>query len=405
MPARKTSIGLTVVLAMFVMATLLTGTRAAAQTETVLYSFNGTASNPDAAPTRDAAGNLYGTSEQGGIWELTSHSGDTWMEETLYAFYGDQYPHSGVVLDAAGNLYGDTNFGGNTDGVVYELTAGAGGVWGEDVLYAFNSYAPAGLFPSSTLFLDAQGDVYGTTVAGGTSTICNNGCGVVFELKPASGGGWAYSVLHSFGGGTGDGSIPLSNLVFDSAGNAYGTTEEGGAHLAGTVYELTPNAGEGWREKVLHSFGSANDGSMPYGNLIFDAAGNLYGITVSGGAYGDGTAFELTPQAGGAWKEKILHSFGDSNEDGEGPVGDLVLDAAGNVYGVTGIGGTSRFGIAFKLVPHADGTWSEEVLHDFGSVTDGEYPMGITIDASGNLYGTAWSGGAYGYGMAFEIKP
>ena len=270
----------------------------------------------------------------------------------------------------------------------------------EKVLHSFSGGAD-GTYPYGGLIFDAAGNLYGTTTSGGTSNT-----GTVFELTPAAGGTWTEKVLHSFSGGT-DGIHPYAGLIFDAAGNLYGTTDLGGAYGYGTVFELTPAAGGTWTEKVLHNFNNGGtDGTRPYARLTFDAAGNLYGTTYGGGAYNSyGTVFELTPAAGGTWTEKVLHSFG-SGTDGLIPYGGLIFDAAGNLYGTTAYGGTNDLGTVFELTPKAGGGWTEKVLYSFGDGTDGVSPLaGLIFDAAGNLYGTTQHGGTYNYGTVFEIAP
>jgi uncharacterized repeat protein (TIGR03803 family) len=206
-------------------------------------------------------------------------------------------------------------------------------------------------------------------------------------------------VLHSFNSTSKIGTNPDSPLIFDSAGNLYGTTGLGGAYNGGSLFELTPVAGGRWTIKVLHEFGNGTDGKTPYGNLIFDAAGNLYGVTAFGGPSSGGTAFELSPQAGGTWRETILHSFNSSTTDGNSPTGGLVFDVSGNLYGTTNGGGADNTGTVFALSPAGGGTWTETILHSFGnnSTPDGQQPylVQLVIDAAGNLYGTTEYGGAY----------
>ena len=191
-------------------------------------------------------------------------------------------------------------------------------------------------------------------------------------------------------------------MIFDAAGNLYGTTYEGGGLNNGTVFELTPQAGGGWTENLLYNFGNGTDGAGPEAGLIFDAAGNLYGTTGGGGIYGAGTAFELTPTAGGGWTEKLLHSFGNGT-DGSYPQASLTIDAARNLYGTTNGGGTYGGGTVFRVNAHGG---REQVLHSFGNVTDGAYPYaGLIIDKNGNLYGTTLNGGGTsGSGTVFEIR-
>jgi len=235
-------------------------------------------------------------------------------------------------------------------------------------------------------------------------------------------------VLYDFKGT--DGANPDASLVFDAAGNLYGTTSTGGAYGAGcggqgcgTVFELVPGENGKWTETVLHSFTGGSDGSQPFNSLIFDAGGNSYGTTSDGGAYGTGcggfggygcgTVFQLTRSVSGKWTEKVLHSFG-NGEDGADPAG-LVFDAHGNLYG-TPIGGGAYggAGTVFRLAPGAHGKWTERVLHSFSYENDDGYNpwAGVIFDAKGNLYGTTSGGGtnrtdceSYGCGTVFELTP
>ncbi len=225
---------------------------------------------------------------------------------------------------------------------------------------------------------------------------------ITLVLAPAAGAASKYKVLHRFHGGANDGSEPLVGLILDAAGNLYGTTFGGGAFGYGAAFKLTPNADGSWTESVLHSF-TSSDGSYPYAGLIFDAAGNLYGTTEFGGGGGYGTVFKLTPNADGSWTESVLHWF--HGRDGSYPRAGLTFDAAGNLYGTTSGGGAFGYGAAFKLTPNADGSWTERVLHSFNG-SDGAYPYaGLTFDAAGNLYGTTSEGGASGNGTVFKLTP
>jgi uncharacterized repeat protein (TIGR03803 family) len=215
---------------------------------------------------------------------------------------------------------------------------------------------------------------------------------------------------------------PTSLLTFDAAGNLYGTTQSGGFYGEGTVFELSPKAGGGWSEKILHNFGNAKDGTSALSGVILDAAGNLYGTAASGGEYGYGMVFELSPQSDGRWAEKILHNFNHNGKDGNTPYGGLVLDAAGNLYGAASAGGaygsadSSTGGTVFELSYEAGRGWNEKILHNFGSGEDGDYPMGYLIfDSEGNLYGTTTFGGhssvgcnpqsRFTCGTIFELSP
>ena len=384
-------------LAIFTAVLFVSSTRATAD-ERVLHSFvsdgvDGT--NPYSSLIFDAAGNLYGTTAYGGTsrggiaFELTPGAGGTWTEKVLHNFdstAGD--PQSGLIFDAAGNLYGTTLAGGSGYGTVYELSPGAGGTWTFKVLHNFSN--TDGAYPQAGLIRDAAGNLYSTTVRGGV-----NGQGTVFELTPGTGGTWTEKVLYSFASGA-DGALPVAGLIFDHAGNLYGTTSLGNTSGNGTVFELTPGAGGTWTEHVLYSFGTGTDGMNPYAGVIFDATGHLYGTTFRGGTYGGGTAFELTPAGGGSWTEKITHNFGNGT-DGVNPLG-LVFDSAGNLYGATQIGGSYGGGTVFRL--NAQG---ESLLYSF-SGADGAMPYSsLILDATGNLYGTTSYGGTEDQGTVYEI--
>ncbi|MBA3916631.1 MAG: hypothetical protein H0X25_22855, partial [Acidobacteriales bacterium] len=210
---------------------------------------------------------------------------------------------------------------------------------------------------------DSAGNLYGTTIAGGNSK-CNfyyAGCGTVFELLPI-GTSWTETLLYQFTDTGGDGSDPEDGVIFDAAGNLYGVTAAGGSHLCiggcGTVYELSPVAGGGWNEKVLYQFSnSRQDGNTPFGNVVFDAQGNLYGTTFDGGGssacgtYGCGTVFKLTPIGGGDWTESIVNNFGAYLGDARNPRASLLLDGVGNLYGTTQAGGRATQGTVFRVQP------------------------------------------------------
>jgi uncharacterized repeat protein (TIGR03803 family) len=272
----------------------------------------------------------------------------------------------------------------------------------EHVLHTFN--IGDGDTPYGGVVFGADGNLYGTTFYGGSSTACNGGCGVVYKLTPTADGRWKQSTLHTFNGS--DGAHPYSRLVFDAAGNLYGMTfgaYSGGAGGNGNVYELSPTANGGWKETILHSFAGANDGTEAGGPVAFDAAGNLYGATFTGGAYNNGIVFELSPKPGGGWKETLLHAF-TGGEDGSGPgassVSNLILDGDGNLYGTTAYGGVSGDGVIFELSNPTGEGWKETVLHQFTGGPDGGYPNGLTADSAGNLYGGTGIGGnqTYCYG-------
>jgi uncharacterized repeat protein (TIGR03803 family) len=404
-----------------------------------LYSFAGGKDGyaPSAGLIFDARGRLYGTTQYGGVisgqtpcpyqigcgtvFEITPHSGGASTENVLHRFTGGgdgAQPLASLISDQSGNLYTPASAGGGGGcdyfsvgcGVVLKLSPRRGGKWAADALYHFA--ASDGYSPQSTLIADSSGDLYGTTNAGGEGPgyfegiggqDCPYGCGTVFMVTRSSGGNWNRKVLYSFTGISGDGSFPWGNLTFDGAGNLYGTTEFGGAYGWGTVFELMPSSGWGWKEIVIYSFTGTSDGSQPVAGLIFDAAGNLYGTTSLGGdnpscSDGCGTVFKLSP-SGNAWTETVLYSFAGTNGDGAIPTASLIFDAAGNLYGTTSLGGGGDCGIghcgtAFQLSP-VTGGWKETVLHAFiGANGDGAGPQGnLTLDDGGDLYGTTFEGG------------
>jgi uncharacterized repeat protein (TIGR03803 family) len=276
-------------------------------------------------------------------------------------------PVAALVFDTNGNLYGTTKTGGADGfGTVFELSPAADGDWGEKVLFSFHRIRP-GVYPEAGVVLDSAGNLYGTAYESGTS-----GKGVVFELKHWPDGGWSEEVLHDFGAPT-DGWYPAAGLIFDSAGNLYGTTLVGGAAAfeQGTVFELSPAVGGGWTETVIHSFPSGLDGATLKAGLIFDGSGNLYGTTTWGFSTHWGTVFELTPAGDGTWSEKLLHSF--AQNDGNNPQASLIFDAAGNLYSTTVGGGSYGLGTVFELSP-SGGEWTETVIHNFGEAGWDSHP-------------------------------
>jgi len=377
--------------------------------------------SPDASLIFDGAGNLYGTTYYGGtygygtVYELTPIAGGGWKEKVLYNFNDDGmdgvYPNAGLIFDASGNLYGTTAWGGAygfNDGTVFELTPTAGGDWTETVLHSFGK-GKDGNTPDTSLIFDASSNLYGTTYSGGRGN-CNGGCGVVWKLTPAA-GGWTERILHNFSGK--QGRAPHSGLVFDATGNLYGTTYYGGTHAIGMVFELKHKADGSWWEKNLYSF-NGKGGQGPFASLVFDTSGHLYGTTYAGGAHNYGTVFELKHQVGGGWSEKVVHSFNNDGTDGQFPYGSLIFDTAGNLYGTTCEGGVYSYGAVFELTPTAGGGWREALLHSFNlNGTDGVCPkVGLIIDTSGDLYGTTYYGGSgacnyngAGCGTVFEIAP
>jgi uncharacterized repeat protein (TIGR03803 family) len=352
--------------------------------ETVLYSFTGGAdgANPYAGVIRDAAGNFYGTTFFGGAWGSgVIYKLDPAGHETLlYTFFGESdggRPYAGVIRDSAGNLYGTNSGVTGPAGVVYELdTTGD-----YTVLYSFTG-GDDGAFPDTGVVRDSVGNLYGTTPEGGTGS-----WGVVYKLDRSGN----EAVLCNFGYGA-NGQYPLAGVILDTAGNLYGTTSTGGTNW-GIVYKLSP-AGQ---ETVLYSFTGGADGTYPQAGVIRDSAGNLYGTTYYGGPANAGVVYKLAATG----QETVLHTF-EGGVDGMYPYAGVVRDPAGNLYGTTLFGGTGNAGTVYKL----DAAGNETVLHDFSGGDDGGYPYGgVILDSEGNLYGTASGGGAAGAGVVFELSP
>jgi uncharacterized repeat protein (TIGR03803 family) len=324
-------------------------------------------------------------------------------------------PTGSIVLDPVGNLYSTTEEGGAYGGcgTVFKMTPDAYDAWTESVLHSFNQSID-GCYPGPGLTFDAHGNLYGTTSSG----MGTNDGGTAFEMTPdsISPSGWTTTVIHRFCHnfhGCKDGSDPdLSGVVVDSVGRLYGTTRNDGSTQGGVAYRLTPT-NQGWKEVILYTFCSPNcsDGDRAAGSTpILDKAGNLYGTAQEGGlsncSVGCGLVFELKHSAAG-WQEAILYAF--HGDDGEHPVGGLVFDSQGNLYGTTQEGGKNGSGTAFKLEPEADGTWKEIILYDFPHITNGSGPVStLMLDKAGNLYGTA-AGGigpcSGGCGVVYKLAP
>ena len=355
----------------------------------VLYGFKGgtDGGKPWSGVVEDAAKNLYGTASSGGAYGYGVVFKVNWLgkETVLYSFTGGsdgKSPNGSLVLDAANNLYGTTVTGGAYGfGTVFKLdTTGK-----ETVLYSFLGGAN-GQYPWAGLAFDSAGNLYGTTLGGGAS-----GYGTVFKLDSSG----HQTVLYSFTDAGGDGAYPYAGLVLDAANNLYGTTEYGGNYDYGVVFKVD-TAGS---ETVLYSFTGGADGGYPmFGALILDAANNLYGTTDEGGAKGAGTVFKLDT----AGTESVLYSFCSvyGCTDGAAPEGGLVQDWAGNLYGATTQGGTSNAGTLFEL----DTTGKETVLYSFTGKNDGSWPQAtLCLGPLGNLFGTATRGGSAGYGVVFTV--
>ncbi len=414
-----------VVFAIFVtfVASVIIPTQAQARKFKVLHTFEDVdGDGPAAQLVRDSEGNLYGTTISGGFGKCKyKYCGTAFKMDKvgklawLHGFRGGDglQPFPGLLRDTAGNLYGTTTYGGKTGnscpsigcGVVFKLDKDGR----ETVLRKFNGVD--GWSPVGPLVEDQAGNLYGVTQYG------SNG-GTVFKLDNAG----KESILYNFGCGS-DGCDPSAGVTLDSAGNIYGTTFTGGdlncnpGQGCGVVFRVDASG----HETVLHTF-EASDGANPASALLFDSAGNLYGTTDTGGnlacqgGLGCGVAFELSPQSNGMWAETVLYTFcslsncTDGRRPGESP---LIRDSAGSLYGTTELGGGSGCGgdgcgVVFKL----DNGGNETVLHSFAGGNDGSLPLtGLTMDSALNLYGTAAAGGdttcnpPTGCGTVFKLAP
>jgi uncharacterized repeat protein (TIGR03803 family) len=375
----------------------LAATSAYAQTYMyeVVRTFNtNNGENPVGGLVRDSAGNLYGTAENGGkrshgvVFKLSAGK-----ETVLYTFTGGVDgggPDSGVISsptslirDSTGNLYGTAYQGGTANqGVVFKLDTANN----YTVLYNFCSLVGCsdGLHPlTGGLYRDSDGNLYGTAGGGGAY-----GQGVVFKLDTDNN----YSILYNFTGGA-DGSTPFSGVVRDSNANLYGTTAYGGTAGVGVAYKLSPSG----KLTVLHTFTGGLDGSIPTAGLIFDSSGNLYGTAEGGGAGGQGVVFKLTRTG----QQTVLYNFTGGADGAEPSYGPLIRDSAGNLYGTAESGGTGGGGVVYQL----DTANSLHALYSFTGGADGGRPCaGLSRDSAGNLYGTTFSGGSAGYGVAYKLK-
>ena len=378
------------------------GLPAAAQTFKTLHQFDteksGEGAIPHGALLRDAAGNLYGTTLAGGSSDGTVFKIDSTGKETiLFTFnlpVSGSSPDTPLIQDQTGNLYGIVQEGGpGNGGLVYKLSPQGD----QTILHAFQ-LGPKGspVIPTGGLLMDKSGNLFGTTLSGGK---CSSGCGVIFRLDPAG----KLHLLYKFTGGS-DGSEPFGPLVQDARGNLYGVARAGGdlscpdpdspGDGCGTVFKLAKNGAL----TVLHTFAGGKDGSVPQGGLAMDAAGNLYGVTGVGGNHEFGTAFKISKDG----KYTILHRF--LRKEGTSPNGGLVLDDAGNLYGTAAFNSGHNLGSVFQLSP--DGVLT--VLHRFKGEDDGAIPSaGLIRDSAGHLYGTTTMDVSNRkiQGTAFEITP
>ncbi len=380
-----------------------------AQTFQVIHYFTGgqDGAYPSGALTIDRGGHIFGTAQSGGVgnngtvFEL-KHSGAAWLFNPLYQFRGGSdgsSPSPGVVIGPDGALYGTTFFGGsNSGGTAYLLRPPLSVCktsfcfWSETIIHSFGAGDDGNAPGYGSLLFDQAGNIYGTTQGGGTA-----GAGTVYELTK-SGNAWTENILYSLQGPPNDGFQPDGGVIFDPAGNLYGTTATGGANGDGTAFEITPSNGS-WSETGLHSFSNNNVGNYLYCTLVMDQAGNLYGTT-----WISGSVFEIT-RSNGQWNASPIY-----NAPHFGSLATLTMDQSGNLYGVSGVGSNggndSGGGFVFKLTK-SNGTWTLTDLHDFNG-NDGKTPIGaVTLDAAGNLWGTAEFGGQdcgnNGCGVVWEI--
>jgi uncharacterized repeat protein (TIGR03803 family) len=399
----------------------------------VIHSFGPTEGNtPQASPIVDVAGQLYGATVYGGdsnacgsgcgtIYRLL-HDSHGWKETTLFSFDLNQccaYPGTPLVADASGNLYGATDVGGNL-GVAYGLFHGAHALQFR-VLHNFQGNHD-GAQPRTSLIFDKRGNLYGTTIVGGTGG--SGGNGTVYELT-RSGSKWTETIVHRFTL-LKSGANPSGPVMFGRDGDLYGETVDGGNSSCagsaeqgcGVVFRLAPAAKGEWTESVLHAFDGI-DGFVPSGGIVADAAGNLYGSTQFGGGpsrTGYGEIFELAHRARGLWSFSVIHKFtGSAASAGSVPLGTMAFDAAGNLYGTAYNGGnlTSKCifgynhgcGVVFRLAPGSHHGWKYSLLHSFDNTPDGALPTGVVLSADDKLYGTTIGGGKLALGAAFEVTP
>lgn len=400
------------------MASVLAGLAGAAWAGPVeaIHSFDeesGDGGYPASDLVMDAAGNLYGTTVEGGaigsgtVFKLTP-SGSGWTETVLYSFTsgpdGGQ-PYNGVTLDAEGNLYGTAVVGGSGGtcvedgcGVVYKLT-NSGGSWTQSVIYNFTG-GEDGYGPGAGLTFDDAGNLYGMTPTGGAY-----GLGVIYQLRPGPSGTWRFRVLHAFTGGS-DGATGSAGRMLLDGGSLYGAATVGGVFGKGVVFKLAPAPDGKWTLHTMYAFKGQPDAGLPYGALVRDAAGRLYGTTYYDGANGAGAVYELTPSPNGEWKERVIYSF-KGGTDGSNPISHLVEDALGDFYGTTSEGGQPgcNCGTIFKLSA-ADGRWRESVAYAFKGKADGGYAYnGMVSDGAGTFYGSTVRGGAEDDGVVFRFTP
>lgn len=378
---------------------LMSARPAVAQTESVLYSFTGT---PDGATPNARLtfhnGNLYGTTQSGGaynqgsVFQLSPNGSGGWSEKTIYSFCpggascvdGQNPYYSYVTFDSAGNMYGTALNGGTLgNGVVWELSPSGSG-WLQTVVYNFQN-SPDGANPINGLIADAAGNFYGTTYAGGAA----GGNGSIFELSK-TGGVWTEIPLYSINSNG-------SGLIIDSTGNIYGTSFN-------SIFELASNGQGGLIFSTLFTFNpakAATQGSNPVGTVALDSTGHLWGTTEAGGANNDGVVYKLTKGISG-WTQTALGSFNQTY--GTNPTAGLVFDPAGNMFGTTQVGGAYGAGTVYEISPKGK-TYSPRIVFRFNGTDGGGVAAPVILDSAGILYGTTYTGGTVGAGTVFAVNP
>lgn len=424
-------------LSSLILVVLLEAMSTASVTYQVLHNFSGSdGANPSARLFMDPQGNLFGVTQQGGnyaetqcqefgcgvAFQMKPAVGGGWDYNVIHTFCkvaacaDGAEPVGGLIADSSGNLYGAAAEGGNNAapcqgyscGLIYKLTPTAYGEWKFTILYRFSGSSD-GWFPIGGLVFDSTGSLYGVALYGG-DTGCvlpyvSYGCGVVYKLVPnPRGTRWVQKILYTFTGP--DGAAPVAGLIFDTAGNLYGTTESGGQRnynlctliYCGLLFQLSPTPSGPWQETIVHEFTGHGDGGLPTSNLIFDTAGNLYGTSAEGG-FGD--VYEFIPQIGGGWKEKVIGSPGGN------VYAPVLMDGAGNLWSTTANGLVSGF--IFEFVHNPDDSWSEVVQYTFCSLDlcadGGQSYAGLISDSHGNMYGVTFIGGTnINDGVVFELR-